>query len=234
MDVEPLIETMDQQHASMDDELKALAAGGRRWQATADAPDRDAVAAVAERLLPALYEHLALEEEQILPLIDRHLTEHEWKTTVEASLNKVSFARRLLMLGMALHGRARSRPSSCAPPFPPSSGMPAARSGPASIAPTVTAWPPRVGIQVSAPADRPQQQPLTLSSVRRVRPWAALRARSTPAAVRGSSRCMCRVRLPTAPYGSCTRYWPKARAAATRLSLGPTSTAGRLPTHGRS
>ncbi|MEW2195387.1 hemerythrin domain-containing protein [Streptomyces microflavus] len=108
-DVGPLIETMDQQHASIDDELKALAAGGRRWQATADASDRDAVAAVAERLLPALYEHLALEEEQILPLIDRHLTEHEWKTTVEASLSKVSFARRLLMLGMALHGASQEQ-----------------------------------------------------------------------------------------------------------------------------
>ncbi|MET8176954.1 hemerythrin domain-containing protein [Streptomyces clavifer] len=108
-DVGPLIETMDQQHAPIEDELKALAASGRRWQATADASDRDAVAAVAERLLPALYEHLALKEEQILPLIDRHLTEHEWKTTVEASLNKVSFARRLLMLGMALHGASEEQ-----------------------------------------------------------------------------------------------------------------------------
>lgn len=45
---------------------------------------------------------------------------------------------------------------------------------------------------------------------------------------------MCRVRLPTAPYGSCTRYWPKLRAAATQLSLRPTSTAGRPSTHWRS
>lgn len=47
---------------------------------------------------------------------------------------------------------------------------------------------------------------LTLSSVRRVKPWAARRARSTRAAERRPSHCMCRVRLPTAPYGSCTRY----------------------------
>ncbi|MFZ4281250.1 hemerythrin domain-containing protein [Streptomyces rhizosphaericola] len=102
--VESLITTMDQQHAAIDDELKALAAVGRRWRDSADASDREAVAAVAERLLPGLYEHLALEEEQILPLIDRHLTQREWKATVEASLGKVRFSQRLLMLGMALHG----------------------------------------------------------------------------------------------------------------------------------
>jgi hemerythrin-like domain-containing protein len=108
-DVGPLIETMDRQHAFIDGELEALAAGGRRWRASADANDRDAVAAVAERLLPALYEHLALEEERILPLIDRYLTEREWKATVEASFGKVTFARRLLMLGMALHGASEEQ-----------------------------------------------------------------------------------------------------------------------------
>ncbi|WP_419995774.1 hemerythrin domain-containing protein [Streptomyces boninensis] len=108
-DVGPLIETMDRQHAFIDDELKALAAGGRRWQESPDAANRDAVATVAKGLLPSLYEHLTLEEEQILPLIDRHLTEREWKATVEASLSKVTFARRLLMLGMALHGASEEQ-----------------------------------------------------------------------------------------------------------------------------
>ena len=108
-DVGPLIETMDRQHAFIDRELQALAAESRRWRAFADATDRDAVAAVAERLLPALYEHLALEEEQILPLIDRYLTEREWKANAEASLGKVTFTRRLLMLGMALHGASEEQ-----------------------------------------------------------------------------------------------------------------------------
>lgn len=108
-DVEPLIETMDRQHAFIDGELKAFAAGARRWRASAGTTDRDAVAVVAERLLPALYEHLALEEEQILPLIDRHLTEREWKATVEASFGKVTFAQRLLMMGMALHGASEEQ-----------------------------------------------------------------------------------------------------------------------------
>ncbi|WP_033343021.1 hemerythrin domain-containing protein [Catenuloplanes japonicus] len=108
-DIAPLIETMDRQHAFIHGELEALTAGGRRWRASADATDRDAVAVVAERLLPALYEHLALEEEQILPLIDRHLTEREWKATVEASFGKVTFAQRLLMMGMALHGASEEQ-----------------------------------------------------------------------------------------------------------------------------
>jgi hemerythrin-like domain-containing protein len=108
-DVGPLIETMDRQHAAIDGELEALAAGARRWRASADATNRDAVAAVAERLSPSLYEHLTLEEERILPLIDRYMTEREWKATVEASLGKVTFPRRLLMLGMALHGASEEQ-----------------------------------------------------------------------------------------------------------------------------
>ncbi|MFE5996909.1 hemerythrin domain-containing protein [Streptomyces sp. NPDC056454] len=103
-DVGPLIETMDQQHTFIDSELQALAAGGRGWRDSADVSDREAVAAVAERLRPPLHEHLTLEEERVLPLIDRHLTEREWKATVEASLGKVRFSQRLLMLGMALYG----------------------------------------------------------------------------------------------------------------------------------
>lgn len=108
-DVEPLIGTMDQQHAVIDDELTALAADTRLWKETTAAGERDKAAAVAERLLPSLHEHLALEEERILPLIDRHMTDREWKATVEASLNKVPFAQRLLMLGMALHGASEEQ-----------------------------------------------------------------------------------------------------------------------------
>lgn len=43
-------------------------------------------------------------------------------------------------------------------------------------------------------------------SARRARRWGALKARSIRGAWPRSSRCMCRVRSPTAVYGSCMRF----------------------------
>ncbi|MFG1604396.1 hemerythrin domain-containing protein [Actinoplanes sp. NPDC049265] len=103
-EVRPVVATMESQHGLVDRELQALTAAARRWSASADAGDRDALAGVADRLLAPLREHLALEEKEVLPLIDRYLTDREWKATVAASLGKVPLGRRPMMLGLALDG----------------------------------------------------------------------------------------------------------------------------------
>jgi hemerythrin-like domain-containing protein len=102
-EVEPLVSTMESQHALIDAELRALSGATRHWRASAGAADRDAVAAVAARIIPALREHLALEESDVLPLIDGHLTDREWKATVAASLAKVRGSKKPMMMGMAIY-----------------------------------------------------------------------------------------------------------------------------------
>jgi iron-sulfur cluster repair protein YtfE (RIC family) len=102
-DLYGIVETMEAQHRMIDAALQDLVAAARRWSATADAADREDLADRADRLLTPLNEHLTLEEEQILPLIDQYLTDREWKQTVAASAEKVPVRRRPVMLGMILH-----------------------------------------------------------------------------------------------------------------------------------
>ena len=100
--VQPLVETMEAQHERIDQDLRELLAGARRWRAGADAAEQVALSARAEGLLPPLLEHLALEEAEILPLIDTYLTETEWRATVAASTGKLPITRAPVAMGMLL------------------------------------------------------------------------------------------------------------------------------------
>ncbi|GID29915.1 hypothetical protein Abr02nite_48980 [Paractinoplanes brasiliensis] len=100
---EPIVARMAGQHQFIDTELKALSETTRRWRATAHASDRDAVADIAERVVPPLQEHLAQEEGEVLPLVDAYLTDREWKAMIAASLGKVPMSKRPMMMGMAVY-----------------------------------------------------------------------------------------------------------------------------------
>jgi len=100
--VQPLVETMEAQHERIDRDLRELTAGARRWRAGASATEQDALASSAERLLPPLREHLALEEAEILPLIDQYLTDAEWRATVSASTGKLPLTKAPVAMGMLL------------------------------------------------------------------------------------------------------------------------------------
>jgi hemerythrin-like domain-containing protein len=102
-EVRPLVHTMAEQHHRIHATLEELAAGARRWGATGDPAGRDALARTAAELLPLLNEHLALEEAHVLSLIDRYLTDREWKEVAAASGRKVPGRQRSIALGMLLH-----------------------------------------------------------------------------------------------------------------------------------
>jgi hemerythrin-like domain-containing protein len=73
---------MEEQHLSLDRHLRELESSAQRWADTdtdtGSAADRDSVVDAAELLLPPLHEHLDLEEEKVLPLIDAYLSQKEW------------------------------------------------------------------------------------------------------------------------------------------------------------
>lgn len=101
-DLQQLVDTMEAQHAQLHVALDELVTGSERWVARGEAADRDALAAVADRLDPALREHLALEEARVLHLIDTYLTDEEWKATVAAAAGKLTPEQGVLAVGMLL------------------------------------------------------------------------------------------------------------------------------------
>ncbi len=102
-ETDPLIATMEAQHAGLAKALDDLAARAAEWRATSAAPEREAVARAADDLLPRIAEHLDLEELKVLSLIDRFLTEKEWAQVGGSGLKKFPFAKLTIAFGMILN-----------------------------------------------------------------------------------------------------------------------------------
>jgi hypothetical protein len=49
-----------------------------QWRDSASAPARGALAGATDRLIAVIAEHLALEEERVLPLIVKYITDAEY------------------------------------------------------------------------------------------------------------------------------------------------------------
>ncbi|MDX6258962.1 MAG: hypothetical protein QOH84_650 [Kribbellaceae bacterium] len=101
-EVEPLIFTMESQHHALALALDDLAARAGEWRSTAAAAERDALAEGAAELLVRIAEHLDLEELKVLSLIDKYLTEKEWRQVGGSGLKKMSFSQLKVAFGMIL------------------------------------------------------------------------------------------------------------------------------------
>ena len=60
--------------------------------------------AVLDDLAPALEEHLAEEEAQVLPLVEQHLSVQEWEELGERAVAAIPKARMLVLFGYVLEG----------------------------------------------------------------------------------------------------------------------------------
>jgi hemerythrin-like domain-containing protein len=74
----PVVHLMEAQHEAIAEELEHAEAAVGPWRAAAGETVRDRLAGALERMHPLLVEHLTAEEEQVLPLAARALTQAEW------------------------------------------------------------------------------------------------------------------------------------------------------------
>lgn len=96
-----IVPTMEQQHRAIEDghtEVTGLLGG---WRSTGQGGE--ALADAFERLTAALVEHMALEEEQILPLVEKHLTAKEWHQLAEHGKAVTPKKVMALVFGMAMY-----------------------------------------------------------------------------------------------------------------------------------
>jgi iron-sulfur cluster repair protein YtfE (RIC family) len=97
-EADAIVPTMEKQHhtievalARVDELLPAWRSSGRGGGTVAD---------TLHQLLPALLEHMALEEAEILPLAEKHITAPEWKELVGHSMR--AFPKKYLPLVFGL------------------------------------------------------------------------------------------------------------------------------------
>ena len=99
-DLAPVVELMESQHEGVAAVVAEIDGLLTRWRAAAGEDDRERLATAVERLSVLLEEHLSAEEERILPLAARTVTEAEWRRLGEEGLAGIS--KRQLPLAIAM------------------------------------------------------------------------------------------------------------------------------------
>lgn len=77
-EIAEIVDVMEAQHEGIHKEYLRLNGALEAWRASASADDRNALVACVEQLLPQLRTHLTLEEERVVPLIERYVTAAEY------------------------------------------------------------------------------------------------------------------------------------------------------------
>jgi hypothetical protein len=103
----PLVAVMDNQHHVIHDHLAQVATAAQSWRPAAAAGPRDDLADAVERLLAITRDHLALEEERVVPLIEKYLTQAEYLLAPQESQAVLPPDTLLIGLGMTLYGASQ-------------------------------------------------------------------------------------------------------------------------------
>lgn len=85
----PLVERMAEQHQQIDASVAVMRATMSTWRSDSTPASSAALAHRIGEFLVVLEEHLDEEEQVVVPLIDRHLTEAEWQGGRQARLREV-------------------------------------------------------------------------------------------------------------------------------------------------
>jgi hemerythrin-like domain-containing protein len=98
-----LVDVMEDQHHVIQESFAPVAKAAESWRHAASADARDALAEAIGQLIEATGEHLALEEERVVPLIEKYLTEAEYLLAGQASSAVLSPDKLLVGLGMTFY-----------------------------------------------------------------------------------------------------------------------------------
>jgi hemerythrin-like domain-containing protein len=96
----PIVRLMEAQHGQVDALLGHIGEVRRRWAATADPADRDRLADLFDQLYVHLAEHLDAEEERLLPIAARAVTQAEWEEMGVRARRDQRRSEGALVLGM--------------------------------------------------------------------------------------------------------------------------------------
>lgn len=77
-DCAALVDLVEDQHHTIHGYLLQVTEAQQAWRGSLMAEARDTLALAVDQFLAALTEHLALEEERVVPLIAKHITKAEW------------------------------------------------------------------------------------------------------------------------------------------------------------
>jgi hemerythrin-like domain-containing protein len=102
-EIDSVVHLLEGQHNGLDVLLDEVSMRLDCWTDGADSADGEALAAVLQRLVAALYEHMGLEEKLALPLVERHIFAAEWEEMVAAGAADIPPEIGPLVAGMLMY-----------------------------------------------------------------------------------------------------------------------------------
>lgn len=98
-----LVDVMQDQHHTVHTYLLRVTEAEQAWRDSTSADTRDALADALGPFLAALTEHLALEEERIVPLIEKYITEAEWALVPQDAAANFPPDKLTVVFGMTIY-----------------------------------------------------------------------------------------------------------------------------------
>ncbi|HEY3597603.1 MAG TPA: hemerythrin domain-containing protein [Paraburkholderia sp.] len=108
---------MEGHHSGMARILDQMNSELRAWRGSAGSQHGPALVQTTNQLLPALLDHMSLEESGALPVIERHVTADEWQQMAEAGRKHFSQEELALAIGMITSTRLESAAQMPLSPF---------------------------------------------------------------------------------------------------------------------
>ncbi|MFC7489897.1 MULTISPECIES: hemerythrin domain-containing protein [unclassified Knoellia] len=99
----PVITLMESQHERLDALLGELGPAQASWRESASAKDRERLATILDELYVHLIEHLDAEEQRLLPIAARTVSQAEWDDMGHEAQRRAPRRGRTLVLGMFAH-----------------------------------------------------------------------------------------------------------------------------------
>jgi hypothetical protein len=102
-DVARIVQLMEIQHANIEELAAEVDVALEAWRGGAAAAYRDALADILDRLVPVLDQHMRLEEERAVPLMEKYITAAEWSRMVQAGTAGIDLDGLTLGFGMLMY-----------------------------------------------------------------------------------------------------------------------------------
>lgn len=101
-----LVDVVAQQHQDIHHGLRQVDSAVTTWRDNAAEKPRNRLADVLDQLLPVMTEHLDLEEERVVPLIEQHVTQAEYARVAQGQAAGIPPDKLPLVLGMVMYETA--------------------------------------------------------------------------------------------------------------------------------
>lgn len=99
----PLVHVMEEQHAGVHAGLTTINKATESWRNGASASASDTLPDALDQLMPLLRDHLALEVEYVVPLIETHIFAAEYQLIAADEAGAIPPEKRLIVFGMTIY-----------------------------------------------------------------------------------------------------------------------------------